>query len=145
MSDLKLIQDMYDAFLEDNWEKIDQGLEQFDPKKDSLLLNDRTPLMWATDSTPIREELLERILKHTDKIDVDFQSPLSSKSALHYATEGGSPNAVRQLCAAGASVQIVDDRQMQPIHLAAMCNQCKCISILLEYNANPKAKTARSR
>ena len=67
------------------------------------------------------------------------QSVLVANQSLLRATENGDVSAMRELLAAGASVQARNDRGLTPLHIAAAGGDVAVVEALLQHGAEVNA------
>jgi ankyrin repeat protein len=72
----------------------------------------------------------------TDSLDVNTRGE-KGRTALLAASRGGHHEMVQMLCSAGAVVNMANDVNVTPLHLAAAGGSTKCVSLLLAFKADP--------
>jgi ankyrin repeat protein len=85
------------------------------------------------------EQIVQRLLDHG--ADVNVQNEFLGDAPLEVAAALGHVEVVRRLLAAGANVTIRTEYGSTPLHMAALSERADVAALLLDYGADPNART----
>lgn len=102
-----------------------------------------TALIWATEHKQL--EIIQWILaKYVNEVELDHKGYLGA-TAITRAARLGHCDVLTQLIAAGADMDIPNDKLQYPLHFAAFKEKKDAVAILLQNGANPRSLDRKGR
>ena len=121
-----------------------EGLER-DPEQDpapDMMFNQGYSGLQVLIATNRKARVLEALQDQPEEIEqiINYQTPKSEKSALHYAVEAGWGADIKKLTDAGAALELQDKDGRTPLHCAVLKKDLGAVEALLAAGANINAR-----